>query len=122
MAQIAKKFRSSAHFKLNTPVAHVRARLQPLASPTDVKLSQLNFKTAPGAYGAGDQFIGIRVPVLRRPAREFRSLPLREVTALLHSPIHEERLLALMPRTLLRYAIEKLSQRERRLYLQAGKR
>jgi 3-methyladenine DNA glycosylase AlkD len=33
---------------------------------------------------------------LRKLAREFRALPLPEVTALLHSPIHEERLLALI--------------------------
>ena len=73
----------------------LRARLQKLASPSDAKFLQGYFKTAPGEYGAGDQFIGIRVPVLRRLAREFRSLLLREVTALLRSPIHEERLLAL---------------------------
>ena len=57
---------------------------------------QRYFKTAPGEYGAGDQFIGVRVPVLRRLAKEFRTLPRREVTALLRSPVHEERLLALL--------------------------
>ena len=74
----------------------LRARLPKLASPSDAKFLQRYFKTAPGEYGAGDQFIGIRVPVLRKLAKEFRSLPLREVTALLRSPIHEERLLALL--------------------------
>ncbi len=59
-------------------------------------MAQRFFKTAPGEYGAGDKFIGIRVPVLRTLAKEFRALPLPEVTALLHSPIHEERLLALL--------------------------
>jgi|GEM_PF-29053 len=73
----------------------LRARLQKLASPSDAKFLQRYFKTAQGEYGAGDQFIGIRVPVLRRFAREFRSLPLSEIAELLHSPIHEERLLAL---------------------------
>jgi 3-methyladenine DNA glycosylase AlkD len=66
------------------------------ASTQDGKILQRFFKTAPGEYGAGDRFIGIRVPVLRRLAREFRALPMRDVTALLHSPIHEERLLALL--------------------------
>jgi 3-methyladenine DNA glycosylase AlkD len=74
----------------------LRSHLQTLASPADAKVAQGFFKTAPGEYGAGDQFIGIRVPVLRALAKEFRALPLREVTALLHSPIHEERLLALL--------------------------
>lgn len=74
----------------------LRARLQKLGSPSDAKFLQRFFKTAPGEYGAGDQFIGIRVPVLRSLAKDFRSLPLADVTALLHSPIHEERLLALL--------------------------
>jgi len=74
----------------------VRNRLQKLASPSDANLLQSFFKTAPGEYGAGDQFIGIRLPVLRSVAKEFRALPLREVTMLLRSPVHEERLLALL--------------------------
>lgn len=74
----------------------LRARLKELASPTGARFARRFFKTAPGEYGAGDQFIGIRVPVLRSLAKEFRSLPLHDVTALLHSPIHEERLLALL--------------------------
>ena len=74
----------------------LRNHLKELASPTDAKFLLRFFKTAPGEYGAGDQFIGIRVPVLRRLVKEFRPLPLREVTSLLRSPIHEERLLALL--------------------------
>ena len=80
--------------KISLP--NLRSHLQTLASPADAKFAQRFFKTAPGEYGAGDQFIGIRVPVLRKLAKEFRALPLPEVTALLHSPIHEERLLALL--------------------------
>jgi 3-methyladenine DNA glycosylase AlkD len=74
----------------------LRERLGREASAPDAKFLQRFFKTAPGEYGAGDKFIGIRVPVLRKLAKEFRLLPLRDVTALLRSPIHEERLLALL--------------------------
>lgn len=77
-------------------ISALRARLHKLASPADAKVAQRFFKTAPGEYGAGDRFIGIRVPVLRKLAGEYRALPLTEVTALLHSTIHEERLLALL--------------------------
>jgi 3-methyladenine DNA glycosylase AlkD len=77
-------------------LAGLRRRLQRLASPADAQFLQRFFKTGPGEYGAGDRFIGIRVPVLRRLAREFRQLPPRAVSALLRSPIHEERLLALI--------------------------
>ncbi|MEI8289234.1 MAG: DNA alkylation repair protein [Verrucomicrobiota bacterium] len=77
-------------------VSGLRTRLKELASPADAKFLQRFFKTGPGEYGEGDRFIGIRVPVTRKLAREFRDLPRREVVALLQSPIHEERLLALI--------------------------
>ena len=38
----------------------------------------------------------MRVPVIRKVAKEFKELPLPEVECLLHSPIHEERLAALV--------------------------
>src|SRR5438874_2611823 len=54
------------------------------------------FKTGPGQYGEGDQFLGLRVPDLRTVAREYRSLPLADLRQLLKSKWHEERLLALV--------------------------
>lgn len=51
------------------------------------------FKTAPGQYAEGDRFIGVKVPTTRKIAREFKRLPLGEVDCLLHSDIHEERLM-----------------------------
>jgi len=77
-------------------LSQLRARNKKPASPSDAKFLQRFFKTAPGEYGEGDRFIGIRVPVTRKLAREFRELPRRVVVALLQSPIHEERLMALI--------------------------
>ncbi len=77
-------------------VAQVRRHLKTLASPADAKQLAGYFKTGPGEYGEGDIFIGIRVPVLRKTAKQFQSLPLLQITKLLRSKIHEERLLALM--------------------------
>ena len=54
------------------------------------------FKTAPGQYGAGDRFLGISVPVVRKLSASYQDLSLRELAALLKSPWHEERLLALL--------------------------
>jgi 3-methyladenine DNA glycosylase AlkD len=73
-----------------------REKLHSLASPEAAASSVRFFKIGPGQYGEGDTFIGVRAPALRKLAREFRDLPLPEVEALLHSPIHEERVLALL--------------------------
>jgi len=71
-------------------------RLRSLACPEQAAILSRFFKTGPGQYGEGDRFIGVKVPVTRRVAKEFKDLPLAEVESLLHSEIHEERLLALV--------------------------
>ncbi len=74
----------------------VRARLREHADPEDAHGARRYFKTGPGEYGEGDVFIGVRVPALRRLAKELRALPPGDAAALLRSPVHEERLLALL--------------------------
>jgi 3-methyladenine DNA glycosylase AlkD len=76
--------------------AEARRRLKALANPEIAVHSAGFFKTGPGQYGEGDKFIGVRVPELRKLARDCKQLPLAEVETLLHSPIHEQRLLALL--------------------------
>ena len=53
------------------------------------------FKTGPGQYGEGDKFLGITVPQTRSVLRDC-DLPLPEQLALLKSPWHELRLLAVL--------------------------
>jgi 3-methyladenine DNA glycosylase AlkD len=72
-----------------------QSRLRSLGNPDDAAFLAGFFKTGPGEYGEGDLFIGVRVPAIRRVAKEFKSLPLPEVLRLLRSKIHEERLAAL---------------------------
>jgi 3-methyladenine DNA glycosylase AlkD len=74
----------------------LQARLRSLGNPHDAAFLVRFFKTGPGQYGEGDQFIGVRVPVIRNVAKEFNGLSLSEVACLLQSPIHEERLAALV--------------------------
>jgi len=74
----------------------LQMRLRALGNPADAVFLAGFFKTGPGQYGEGDVLIGVRVPVIRKVAGEFKGLPLREVARLLHSAIHEERLAALV--------------------------
>jgi 3-methyladenine DNA glycosylase AlkD len=76
--------------------AAIRARIRALADPEIAAHSARFFKTGPGEYGAGDRFLGVRVPVVRKVAREFRGAPLAAALPLLRSRLHEERLLALV--------------------------
>ena len=51
------------------------------------------FKTAPGEYGHGDEFLGVRVPQTREVAkRAAKGFPLSEIPQLLTSHWHEVRL------------------------------
>jgi len=70
--------------------------LRKLADPKVAKASLRFVKTGKGEYGEGDQFIGVRVPSIRSIAKQNRALPVKAVTPILHSPYHEERLLALI--------------------------
>ncbi|WP_110987918.1 DNA alkylation repair protein [Acaryochloris thomasi] len=70
--------------------------LRRLADPAIATQSQRFFKTGKGEYSEGDQFLGIRVPVLREQAKKFENTPLTAVQELLESPFHEERLCALL--------------------------
>lgn len=74
----------------------VRTALAEVADPADAIHLQRFFKTGPGEYGEGDVFVGVRVPVTRAIAKRFADLPLTEIDTLLDSPVHEERLAALI--------------------------
>ncbi|MFE3546773.1 DNA alkylation repair protein [Nocardia sp. NPDC059177] len=74
----------------------VRAALATHADPADAQHLQRFFKTGPGEYGEGDVFLGVRVPATRKVAKQFATLPLEQIDQLLDSPVHEERLAALL--------------------------
>ena len=73
---------------------YLEHRLAELTDPAIAVHSNRFFKTGPGEYGEGDQFLGIRVPELRKLVKHFRDLAVADVLELLHSAFHEKRLLA----------------------------
>ena len=72
-----------------------KSALSSFASPGRKKTCESFFKTGPGGYAEGDIFIGVRTPEIRAVAKEFTTLSLDELSELISSKIHEERLLAL---------------------------
>jgi 3-methyladenine DNA glycosylase AlkD len=73
----------------------IKSELKKLADKKIADHSVRFFKCGPGEYGEGDLFLGIRVPVLRKIAKDYIDLELKEVLELAKSKWHEERLTAL---------------------------
>jgi len=77
----------------------IQSKIRELANKKNAEVAQRFFKTGPGEYGEGDRFLGIRK----------RNLPSEEEFLKKH---YKE-----MPRTMLRYAIERFPEAKRQRYL-----
>jgi 3-methyladenine DNA glycosylase AlkD len=77
-------------------LAALRSELHDLGSPERASHSVRFFKTGPGDYGEGDKFLGVTVPEMRALARKYRRMSDADALALLASPWHEDRLVALI--------------------------
>jgi 3-methyladenine DNA glycosylase AlkD len=69
--------------------------LAAVASPDQARELQRFFKTGKGQYGAGDVFIGVRVPEVRQITQRFVDLSPADLNDLLDSAVHEHRFAAL---------------------------
>jgi 3-methyladenine DNA glycosylase AlkD len=74
------------------PAESVMKELAQAADPKKAAFFPRFFKTGPGEYAEGDQFLGVTVPLQRGIAKRHRELPLPELSKLVDSPIHEYRL------------------------------
>lgn len=71
----------------------IRCEMEALNNREEAAHLSRFFKTAPGQYGEGDHFLGIRVPVTRSIVKKYRhDLTLEDATAMVQSPWHEIRL------------------------------
>ncbi len=76
-------------------VVELKRTINKHSNPEKGNFLQRFFKTGKGEYAEGDIFAGINVPVSRKIARQFKSLNLNELSKVIKSKIHEERLIAL---------------------------
>jgi 3-methyladenine DNA glycosylase AlkD len=74
----------------------VQQKLRTLASPERKKQNEYFFKTGKAGYAEHDIFIGVRLPDIRKVAKEFTESTFQNIKGLLASKIHEERLCALI--------------------------
>jgi 3-methyladenine DNA glycosylase AlkD len=84
--------RTTSHGNLKRLEQEIRSHTN---KPQAVILQRF-FKTGEGQYGAGDQFLGLKVPLQRQIAGKYQDLSLFDVQTLLNGKIHEFRLIALM--------------------------
>ena len=77
-------------------VAGAKAALATFVNPEKRAFFPKFFKSGPGQYGEGDEFLGVTVPNVRTVAGQYAGLTEAEVYELMHSPIHEHRLLGLI--------------------------
>jgi 3-methyladenine DNA glycosylase AlkD len=81
---------------LQMSLNQLRKKIRSLADSKTAKNLSWFFKTGKGEYGEGDKFVGLKVPIQRNIAKEFKDLSYSELRNLLSSRIHEERLIALL--------------------------
>lgn len=74
----------------------IKAALEDKAIPEKAAFFPRFFKSMPGGYGEGDQFLGVIVPEQRKVAKAvFKEISYAEIAELLHDVYHEVRLTAI---------------------------
>ncbi len=77
-------------------LSELKKRVEKESNRKQAAVLQRFFKTGKGDYGEGDIFAGIKIPVQRKIANEFKELCYDDITQLINSKIHEERMIGLL--------------------------
>lgn len=85
-----------AFMNMQVTAQDIQAELRKLGDQSIAEHSGRFFKTGKGEYGERDRFLGIRVPIIRKLVKKYKRVSLEEITRLLRSPFHEERLFSLI--------------------------
>ena len=73
-------------------IERIHAEAPPVVLPVFIRALQIR----PGGYGEGDELCGVKVPTLRKIAKDNRDIPLEAVEVLLASKLHDARFVALV--------------------------
>jgi 3-methyladenine DNA glycosylase AlkD len=81
---------------MSARVQNIQKTLRSLADRKTALELQRFFKTKKGEYGESDRFLGIRVPKLRSYLNACKDISIFEISTLLKSAFHEERMFSLL--------------------------
>lgn len=81
---------------MESTYADVKRALLALAQPERAVLVARFFKTGPGQYGEGDQFLGLSMPQQHTVAKQYVTISLNETEQLVRDPFHECRMVGLL--------------------------
>ena len=79
-----------------TGLSDLKKDLRKFERPEKAKILTRFFKTGKGEYAEGDQFLGLKTDETRSVAARYKDIGYEDVEKLLASPIHEERMVAVM--------------------------
>lgn len=96
---------------MSLAIKQIRTELKKYATTKRKKSNEWFFKTGKGQYGEGDKFLGVSNPDVRMVVGKFTHFDLPKILEVLHSEIHEERLLGVL---ILVRQYEKATTREER--------
>ncbi len=81
---------------MNKKILPIQQELRSLADPEIAKKSRMYMRAYEGGYGEGDCFLGLRVPFIRKTAKEHIDISFEDTIFLIKSKFHEERMLGLI--------------------------